>query len=56
MVKIPTRWKRNPSAEANRKLYNDTTTTYNSTTVTYDSIVAGDEASSEKTPTLWSKA
>ena len=56
MAIIPTYWSGNPSAEANRYTYNSSTYTYNSSTQTYSGVVAGDQADTEKAPTLWSAA
>lgn len=55
MVKVPTEWSGNPSAEANLLTYNSATTTYNASTVTYSSIVVGDQSDSEKVVTGWTK-
>lgn len=55
MPKIPTRWQGNPSAEVNRKLYDDSAIAYNSAIITYDSIVVGNQSENEKKPTAWSE-
>lgn len=51
--KLPTNWSANPSAEVNYIIYDAPTVTYDSATTTYDSIVIGDQADTDKVPTVW---
>jgi hypothetical protein len=55
-MKVPTSWSGNPSAEASEYTYNSATYTYNSSTQNYSGVVDGDQADTEKTPTVWEDA
>lgn len=53
MVKTPTNWSPNISAEANLLTYDTFAATYDTATATYDNVVIGDVADSDKVPTAW---
>lgn len=53
MVKTPTNWSPNSSAEVNLLTYDTFAATYDSANATYDNIVVGDQSDSDKVPTVW---
>lgn len=56
MVKSPTAWSGNPSAETAEYMYDSATDPYDSATLNYDGVVSTDLADTEKLPADWAEA